>query len=396
MRMRISASLAALFFAVGCNTTRVERTETPRPASELNGNDDALSASERNLYESTLMKASGDYAEDVRAWHEAARRSLRERLDVPAAFREVVRFNGQDAYAVGYRIDLRRGQRLRIELKRRDGNGRVFAEVFEEIPPRNEPWYRLVHSISTDNRTYEFEASTDGPHVLRLQPELGASNEWEITIRAEGGLRFPVAAGTSESIGSEFGAPRDGGNRDHQGVDIFAPRGTSVVAVADGEITSVKTGGLGGKVVWQRDEKRGVLYYYAHLDQQLVTTGQRVRAGDPIGTVGNTGNARGTPPHLHFGVYRGANRAIDPERFLLSSVVAPPDPVYVNGSSLGRWLTMRRGEVSVRAAPRNDAPVIHEIARDDRVLVIGAAPSDWHRVRLEDGRSGFVPGSYLY
>lgn len=381
-------------FAVACSSARVDRTETPRPGLERSQYETNLQE-ERNRNATTLVKSAEEYDQAVRAWHQAAQRSLRERLEIPPVFREVVRFNGLDAYAVGYRIAMHRGQRLNVELRRRGGSGHLFAEVFEEIPPSDYPMYRLVHSLSTDDRQYAFEANTTGPHVLRLQPELGASNEWEVTISVETDLKFPVANVTEESIRSVFGDSRDGGRRDHAGVDIFAPRGTPVVAVADGLITTVKNGGLGGKVVWQRDDERSTLYYYAHLDQQLVRRGQYVRAGDTIATVGNTGNARRSSPHLHFGVYRSAAVAIDPLPYLNRAGPAAPEPVRADVSSLGRWLTVGRDAVGVRASPDSTAPVIHEIARDDRILVVGAA-SDWHRVRLEDGRSGFISGAMLY
>ena len=106
----------------------------------------------------------------------------------------VRQFNGLDAYAVGYRIDLRRGQRLNVELRRRAGNGHLFAEVFEEIPPSDYPMYRLVQSLSTEDRRYTFEANTSGPHVLRLQPELGASGpERHSGIGLDRRRRPPVA-----------------------------------------------------------------------------------------------------------------------------------------------------------------------------------------------------------
>lgn len=83
---------------------------------------------------------------------------------------------------------------------------------------------------------------------------------------------------------------------------------------ASGGVAVPGTNRLGGNVVWLRDPARGLTHYYAHLDTVLVASGQRVRRGDTLGTVGNTGNARATPPHLHFGLYDGG--ALDPEPFL--------------------------------------------------------------------------------
>lgn len=114
-------------------------------------------------------------------------------------------------------------------------------------------------------------------------------------------LAFPVA-GKKSNIGSYWGASRDGGRRSHKGIDIFARKGTPVVAIADGVIVSRQNTAVGGKVLWLKSAKHKWTAYYAHLDKQLVKQGQRVRKGQVIGTVGKTGNARTTPPHLHFGM----------------------------------------------------------------------------------------------
>jgi len=74
---------------------------------------------------------------------------------------------------------------------------------------------------------------------------------------------------------------------------------------------------LGGKYVWLSGGMFGLgsaRYYYAHLDDFAVESGDKVKKGEVIGYVGNTGNARTTPPHLHFGIYAGG--PVDPEPFL--------------------------------------------------------------------------------
>jgi murein DD-endopeptidase MepM/ murein hydrolase activator NlpD len=120
-------------------------------------------------------------------------------------------------------------------------------------------------------------------------------------------LVFPVAH-KKAYVGSFWGAVRDGGKRKHEGIDIFAKKGTPVVAVSDGVVVAVTNGGRGGKTVWLRSADYGWAEYYAHLNEQKVKRGQKVTKGQVIGTVGNTGNAKLTPPHLHFGIYttRGA------------------------------------------------------------------------------------------
>jgi murein DD-endopeptidase MepM/ murein hydrolase activator NlpD len=121
-----------------------------------------------------------------------------------------------------------------------------------------------------------------------------------------GGIVCPVVGAVAgRDYGNDWGYPRSGG-RTHQGNDIFAPRGTSIVAVAEGVVTrwsppSAPTG-LGGVTVTYRTAD-GSEWYNAHLDTVApgIAPGVTVRPGQSIGTVGNTGNARTTPPHLHLG-----------------------------------------------------------------------------------------------
>lgn len=119
-------------------------------------------------------------------------------------------------------------------------------------------------------------------------------------------LAFPVANGKSK-IGDRWGARRDGGKRKHMGVDIYASKGTPVVAITDGIIVERANMPVGGKTLWLKAADHRWTAYYAHLDKQLVREGQLVRKGQVIGTVGNTGNARNMPAHLHFGIDDGKN-----------------------------------------------------------------------------------------
>lgn len=121
-------------------------------------------------------------------------------------------------------------------------------------------------------------------------------------------LNFPVS-GHHSRIGGFWGDSRDGGERLHKGIDIFARKGTAVVAVCDGRIVERDRTPIGGKTLWLKSSRYGWTAYYAHLDKQLVKSGQWVRKGQVIGTVGNTGNARTTPSHLHFGIRPGTGWA---------------------------------------------------------------------------------------
>lgn len=129
-------------------------------------------------------------------------------------------------------------------------------------------------------------------------------------------LIFPVAG--KANIGSYWGDERDAGTRQHEGIDIFATRGTPVVAVTDGYVLQVGNDGIGGKSVTIQSDEYTWRSYYAHLDAQHVTVGQLVKKGMQIGTVGNTGNAKATSPHLHFGIYETSG-AVDPLPYVKAS-----------------------------------------------------------------------------
>lgn len=126
---------------------------------------------------------------------------------------------------------------------------------------------------------------------------------------APSALPVPVQGVSSARLADTWGVARAGGRR-HEGIDIFAPRGTPVLSATEGVVMQVGTNNLGGQVVWVLGPGRQ-RHYYAHLDAYAdIARGQLVAAGDVLGYVGNTGNAQGTPPHLHYGIYDGG--AINP------------------------------------------------------------------------------------
>ncbi|MBF7688092.1 M23 family metallopeptidase [Acinetobacter rathckeae] len=131
-------------------------------------------------------------------------------------------------------------------------------------------------------------------------------------------LPIPVQGVTKKQLRDTWGAARSGG-RTHDGIDIIAPRGTSVSSTTNGVIASLKPSTLGGIVVWIIGPA-GAWHYYAHLDTLArgLHVGQQVKAGQRIGTVGNTGNAKNTVSHLHYSIYLdGQGRgAVNPYSYL--------------------------------------------------------------------------------
>jgi murein DD-endopeptidase MepM/ murein hydrolase activator NlpD len=141
-------------------------------------------------------------------------------------------------------------------------------------------------------------------------------------LKTPGGHVFPVYG--PSSFTDTFGAPRgDVSGGWHHGDDIFAPLGAPILAVAAGTVFSVGWNAVGGNRLWLRDGA-GNLYYYAHLSafSPMAVNGNKVNAGDVLGFVGNTGDAQGTPYHLHFEIHpvallgMGYDGAVDPTIYL--------------------------------------------------------------------------------
>ena len=131
-------------------------------------------------------------------------------------------------------------------------------------------------------------------------------------------LPIPVQGVKANNLTDTWGASRSSG-RLHEGIDIMAPRGTKVFSATEGLVADLRNNNLGGKVIWIMGPS-GSWHYYAHLDghKRNLQVGDYVKKGDLIGYVGNTGNARYTSPHLHYGIYLdGKGRsAVNPYPYL--------------------------------------------------------------------------------
>lgn len=149
------------------------------------------------------------------------------------------------------------------------------------------------------------------PELVRPAPE--------VTARlSRGGYVFPVYG--PAAFGNTFGAYRaDVAGKWHHGEDLVAPLGTPLLAVADGTLFSVGWNDVGGWRLWLRDGA-GNEFYYAHLSaySPLAIAGKRVRAGDVLGFVGDSGDADGGVTHLHFEIH-----PVDLIRYGYHGVVAP-------------------------------------------------------------------------
>lgn len=265
----------------------------------------------------------------AREWLLASERAVAEPEAAVLPFDAEGVFDPEVVDAKAYRFTARGGQRVYIEVETgapaQESPGSVFVDLFRADAGRVEyeqstAPYPAGQPLATTTQRFELVIMEPTDYVLRVQPEIGHAGSYELKVEAAPLLTFPVRGVDKRAIQSGFGAERDAGTRSHHGVDIFAARGTPALAAMDAWVARVGTTPRGGNVVWIQPLFSEMRLYYAHLDSIAVAAGDFVLAGETLGTVGNTGNARTTPPHLHFGVYvrkrgmRGGAR--DPYPFL--------------------------------------------------------------------------------
>lgn len=403
------AGLALALFA-GCATEDVEPPFQPRAS--------------HSSYAEALHQLGIEDSTMGREWLEAADRAIETPTIVGVPYEEVALFPSDEPRALGYVFAAERGRAITIEIDFEADEGAAdayFADLFRiELPRRSDDpdEFELIPVASrpAGEQRIVAEPRRDGRYLLRIQPELLRGGQVRISIVARAALAFPVQDSGPQDIWSFYGDPRDGGARLHEGVDIFADRGTPLLAASDSVVVRVGVRNRGGNIVTLYDDARDLFLYYAHLEQQLVRQGQFVQAGQVIGTMGNTGNAIGTPPHLHIGLYQGNwGRDVDPWNYFVDPpVVAPRAPRFTE--RVGTWSRVTeasqlrvvvpppRGRADyvnrnplLVGAPTRDERSLHPVARNvqtiaagEAVHIVGAEP-DWLRVRTVDGREGFVP-----
>jgi peptidoglycan LD-endopeptidase LytH len=241
-----------------------------------------------------------------------------------------------EAGAAAFTVRVAEGRRLTAELRAQvSAPGPLFLDVFasdDDTADDQDPSavaavrpeaLERVASLAPDALTVGLDVRRATSYVIRVHPSLEWAGTYVLTLRTQASLPFPVEGLSARAVQSGFGVARDAGRREHEGIDIFAPRGTPVLAVVNG-IAQPSSNGLGGTVVWLHEPGGGRTFYYAHLDRQAFTEPRRVAIGDVLGYVGNTGNARTTAPHLHFGLYDDGPR--DPLPYVQPDDVVPPLP----------------------------------------------------------------------
>ena len=274
-------------------------------------------------YADKLENKKLDETPEGRMWLAASKQALQSPLTVDLPYRQNGYFPSDRPLSLGLKFHAKRGEELTFSIARKNGYPfPIYSDLFNANSIDGNP----LISMDTASSQFSIEVEETTDYILRLQPELFRSGQYTLSISIGPSLGFPVAYAKA-NVESFWGDDRDAGKRRHEGVDIFAPKHSPAIAAADGYITGVKEGGLGGKTVFLRPQGKDYTLYYAHLDKQLVREGQFVKKGETVGLVGNTGNAKHTGSHLHFGVYTVAG-AIDPFPFIdktMHSAAEAPD-----------------------------------------------------------------------
>ncbi|WP_073097923.1 M23 family metallopeptidase [Cyclobacterium lianum] len=323
-----------------------------------------------------------DYAM-VRDWERAGKAALSDSNRVELPYRELMRFDPAEPEAVSFLFSANQGQEITIDLKMLSDTSVVWFTDLFEVQKGGELKKLKPEEGGSFGR---YPVGSEENFLLRLQPELLKGGLVELSVSYAASLSFPLLNKNYLNIASFFGDPRDGGRRKHEGVDIFAARGTPVLAVSEGRVSRVADNRLGGKTV--RVSSGRYSFYYAHLDSQMVAAGSRVKPGDTLGTVGNTGNARTTAPHLHFGIYGPGWSSIDPLYFFKQSPELPDLPV-ADSAWLKNWGRVKAGLVNLRQGPGTGFEILGKLEKQDLLRIEGQSDG-WLRIRLPDNSQGFL------
>ncbi|MEO6149713.1 MAG: M23 family metallopeptidase [Mucilaginibacter sp.] len=341
--------------------------------------------SPHEAYGQKLKDAGLDGTALGRKWLLKSTEILDAPLNITIPYKETGYFAADKPGGTALRFSAARGKKILITLtKKPAANFTIYIDLYE-VNDNNQ--LNRVASADTTGVLPGYEVKHDGKYLIRLQPELLQSGEYTLTILAGPSLNFPVSATGKPRIGSFWGDNRDDNGRRHEGIDIFAPKGTAAIAAANGTVNNVTENTLGGKVVFFRPDNADYTLYYAHLDAQLVQPGQTLTTGDTIGLVGNTGNARNTPSHLHFGIYTFGG-AINPLAFVAREVT-PAAPVTAGLTKLNATLRTENIVNKLYDAPTEKGTTMLNLPKN-AVLTVDAATGSWYKVKLPDGLTGYI------
>ncbi len=326
------------------------------------------------------------------AWLKTAAITLSNPLDISLPYSETGYFADDRANGIGLRFRAKRGQKLKISLTKKPvENFAMYVDLWQSYSASENKTPKFLLAADTINLSLEYVVTEDSAFIVRIQPELLKEGEYTLTIIAGPSLAFPVSPKVKSNIGSFFGTGRDNGERKHEGIDIFAPVHSPAVASANGVVTRVNENALGGKVIFMQPDNASYSLYYAHLDSQIAKEGQRVKSGDILGLTGNTGNAKFTASHLHFGIYTNSG-AIDPLYFVKADYKEPAK-LSVPLTNLNTW--MRSSKNAKFYSDQITAGTNFTMLEETTLMRPEAGTGNFYRVILPDGKKGFVIGSSI-
>jgi peptidoglycan LD-endopeptidase LytH len=339
-------------------------------------------------YSSNLEKAGLKESQLGKLWTAAATKSLNSPVTVNIPYKETGYFEMHAPAAEGYLFTARRGDQVNIAVTTNPRNGfQLFTELWEPVT-NEQP--KLLAAADTVTGIIKHEIKKDGAYIVRLQPELLQGVAYTITITTAPSLAFPVREKDNPRVISIWGDNRDAGARSHEGIDIQARKRTPAIAIADGTISNVTENNLGGKVVMLRPSGKDYSLYYAHLDEQLVERGQSVKTGDTVGLIGNTGNARFTAPHLHFGIYTREG-AVDPLPFVNTNRPQPRS-IIADTAAITQYLRVKSNAALYTQPAKSKQQTTIKTGSLVKVL---AAADNFYKIQLPDSTKGFITSSEL-
>ncbi|MEJ7694758.1 M23 family metallopeptidase [Daejeonella sp.] len=333
--------------------------------------------SPHETYEKNLISSGLDKTAMGKTWIEMSDKILQTPVAIKIPYLEKGYFPPDKVQAAAFSFKMERGQKLHVKLNRKPLQSFM---IYTDIWARDEGGVLKMLGSSDTLGAFQSDINQTSTYILRLQPELLAGGEYTLEITSGPSLDYPLKSYQRNQIRSFWGDGRDANSRKHEGVDIFSAFRTPVVAIAAGTIR-VNENDLGGKVVWLRPEGKDFTLYYAHLDEQTVAHGQTVQIGDTLGRMGNTGNAKTTPPHLHFGIYT-RDGAIDPLPFI--NPVTKRVPEIRSQTKLLNSTLRTTGNASLTSRQSVNA------LRNGTILRVLSASENNYRVELPDGATGFV------
>lgn len=315
-------------------------------------------------------------------WNNAFEKAKNDSIQITLPYSESGVFSDENFNVYSYNIQLKEGERIIVEVEKQPDSALVFVDLFQ-AKTDSLKIFNLIKNSEANKSSLSKEIETSGFYKIIVQPQMKLQFPFVLKIYTEPIYTFPVSGGNNKNIQSFWADPRDAGSRSHEGVDIFAARGTPVVAITDGFISSAGERGLGGKQVWLRDGIFGKTLYYAHLDSIAVTEGKRVKVGDTLGFVGNTGNAKTTPPHLHFGIYKSRG-AINPLPFIKKTEIQPNE----KPSAIKKAVTLNN-RAAVHKGPSSVFKQFGNLKKNDTIIVLGKNQK-WFHIQTSDSLKGFV------